>query len=161
MFSSNKRLAVEDCFKYSVISFLHNILASQDIVLFIGSLTVGLYSNIHSSTSTGFNTAVTGIISFKEAHHSAQEYAICRQKFIKGLKRDIVCTDYITGVATIESPERTHPSPYAVHNFLLRNLVKCGICYGKVCLSVRPSVCHTRELRLNASRYRNVLFNAR
>jgi len=42
----------------------------------------------------------------------------------------------LIGVATIKSPERAS----AVHIFLLRNLVKCGICYAKVCLSFCPSV---------------------
>jgi len=46
-------------------------------------------------------------------------------------------------VATIQRSERAHP-PSAVHIFLPRNQVKCGMCYAKVCLSlglaVRPSV---------------------
>ena len=61
-------------------------------------------------------------------------------------------------VATIERPEHAHPTS-AVHIFLPRNLVKCSICYAKVslsvCLSVCPFVCHTRELRLKGSSYRN------
>jgi len=40
-------------------------------------------------------------------------------------------------------------------------VVKCGICYGEVCLSVRLSVCHTRESRLNGSRHRNMLCTVR
>ena len=45
------------------------------------------------------------------------------------------------GVASIERPERAHPpTPSAVHIFLPRNLTKCGVCYAKVSLSVRPSV---------------------
>jgi len=36
------------------------------------------------------------------------------------------------------------------------NVVKRDMCYGN-CSSVRPSVCHTHESRLNGSRYRNVL----
>ena len=33
---------------------------------------------------------------------------------------------------------RAHATPLPVHgpHFLLRNIVKCGICYGKVCVSV-------------------------
>ena len=31
-------------------------------------------------------------------------------------------------------------TPVSGPYFLARNLVKCGICYAKVCLSVRPSV---------------------
>ena len=49
------------------------------------------------------------------------------------------------GVSTIQRPESAHlPPPSGVHIFLPHNLVKCGICYAKVCLSdslsVRPSV---------------------
>ena len=42
-------------------------------------------------------------------------------------------------IATIERPERA-PPPRRRFTFLPRNLVNCGICYAKVCLSVRPSV---------------------
>ena len=52
-----------------------------------------------------------------------------------------------------------HPSPpSAVHFFLPRNLVKCGVFVmpKSVCLSVCTSVCHTREPRLNGSRCRNI-----
>jgi len=49
----------------------------------------------------------------------------------------------------VERSERAHPHPVSCSHFLPRNLVKCGIYYAKVCLSVCPSVCHTREPRLN------------
>ena len=42
------------------------------------------------------------------------------------------------GVAATEHPEHTHHSS-PVH-ILQLNLVKCGICYGKVCLMVSASV---------------------
>ena len=45
------------------------------------------------------------------------------------------------GIVTTEHLERSTPSrPSAVHIFMPRNVVKCGICYAKVCLSVPPSV---------------------
>jgi len=36
-------------------------------------------------------------------------------------------------------------------------IAKRGICYKNSRLSVRPSVCRTREQRINGSRYRNRL----
>jgi len=44
-------------------------------------------------------------------------------------------------------------------HLLTRNVVTRGICLSE-CLSVRPSVCHTRVSRLNGSIYQNMLFTA-
>jgi len=47
----------------------------------------------------------------------------------------------------------TAPQARTPRDFWPRNVVKCGICYGKV----HPSACHTRSSGLNGSRYRNML----